>query len=93
MMRSVSARATRVVYWFILMTTDTDKPSVQIGSVQRSSAVVWCADHCRPAVISVIHRDDAGMRFVLWCSLRACDQCSEGCLNGWRTGATPSSDS
>ena len=93
MMRSVSARATRVVYWFILMTTDTDKPSVQIGSVQRSSAVVWCADYARPSVISVIHRDDAGTRFVLWCSLRACDHCSEGCLNGWGTGATPSSHS
>ena len=93
MMRSVSARAGTLVYCLIRMTTDTDKPSVQIGSVQRSSAVVWCADYARPSVISVIHRDDAGTRFVLWCSLRACDQCSEGCLNGWRTGATPSSDS
>jgi hypothetical protein len=36
-------------------------------------------------MISVIEREDAPrIRFVLWCSLRACGECSESCLPATR---------
>ncbi len=64
------------------MANDATGWGSHIGAVCHASARVWCGERQRPAVVSVIDRDDTGgaIRFVLWCSLRACDGCSEQCL-------------
>ena len=65
------------------MTPDANDDAARIGPVRHASAQVWCVENERPAVVSVIDRNDDGraVRFVLWCSLRACDQCNERCLS------------
>ena len=60
------------------ITTNRDD---RVGPVSHASARVWCGQHARSALVSIIDRDDAGpIRFVLWCSLRGCGHCSEDCL-------------
>jgi hypothetical protein len=52
--------------------------------IRRDALRVWCAERQNPAVISTVERDTPRGRvhYVLWCSLRACDACSEQCLLG-----------
>lgn len=54
----------------------------QVGPVHHWSKRVRCMTRGQPAVVSVIERTDANgvVRFVLWCSLRAADECDEQCL-------------
>jgi len=61
----------------------------QVGPVCHASTQVWCADREQSAVVSIIGRNDAAnpIRFVLWCSLRACGECSERCLRTGRSAA------
>ena len=51
------------------------------------SGHVPCPERGRAALVSVVERDAAPspIRFVLWCSLRACDECSERCLRTSRS--------
>jgi hypothetical protein len=68
--------------WEDAMTPQAIEPVEQVGPVCHASTQVWCADRGQLAVVSVVGRNDAGppIRFVLWCSLRACGECSERCL-------------
>jgi hypothetical protein len=51
------------------------------GAVCHTGACVRCIDG-REAVVSIVSRSDTArpIRFVLWCSLRACEVCGEHCL-------------
>lgn len=64
------------------MSAPASDDDLRLGSVRYASLATWCEQYSCPAVVSTVDRDDVegGMRFVLWCSLRACDQCDEQCL-------------
>jgi hypothetical protein len=64
------------------MAVDAVTPEDQLGAVRHASGRVRCVERGCTAVVSVIERVDVptSMRFVLWCSLRGCGECSEHCL-------------
>ena len=66
----------------LAMALDRTGEADVIGAVRHASAEVHCQQHGCSAVVSVVQRDDCRtpVRFVLWCSLRGCADCSEGCL-------------
>jgi len=65
----------------IAMTIETSECSDDVGAVHHASGWVWCLERGASATVSVVERNDAAaIRFVLWCSLRGCGECSERCL-------------
>jgi len=64
------------------MTINGIERADRVGPVHHASARVWCGERGESAVISIIERAETGSAgaFVLWCSLRACEKCSERCL-------------
>lgn len=64
------------------MSLDAVTTSDQLGMVRHASGHVDCPERGSAALVSVIERADVPtVRFVLWCSLRACSECSERCLH------------
>ena len=65
----------------VAMTFDAATSSDQLGAVRHAAGRVYCPERGGAALVSVIERADVPtVRFVLWCSLRACSECSERCL-------------
>jgi hypothetical protein len=81
-MRNGSAGLGGTGYWRIAMATDAATYGDQCGAVRHASGHVQCVERGCTAVVSVVERHalPTPIRFVLWCSLRACDECSENCL-------------
>lgn len=73
------------------MTTEVAADDDQHGAVRHVSGHVWCAERGCTAVVSVVERETppTPIRFVLWCSLRACGECSECCLRTARSDFPP----
>lgn len=73
------------------MATDSAAYGDQCGAVRHASGHVQCAERGCTAVVSVVERDASPtpIRFVLWCSQRACGECSECCLRTARFDFPP----
>jgi hypothetical protein len=84
-----AARAGRIDV--LAMTLEPINRADRAGAVCHASAHAHCVESGCSAVVSVIERNDAEppLRFVLWCSLRGCAGCSEGCLRILRPLSAP----